>query len=73
MFLNYVRRICLGPMVDVWSYILKHVKSEETVLKIKGNLKLNPGVQIEVIKIIKVRLPLLNLLSTHRTKRSYYF
>jgi len=39
--------ICLGPLVDVWSYISKHVKSEATVQKITGNLKLNPGTQIE--------------------------
>jgi len=39
--------ICLGPLVDVWSYVIKHIKSDATVHKITGNLKLNPGLQIE--------------------------
>lgn len=46
---NDYDRICLGPWVDVWSYIIQHVKSESSVSVVKGNLKLNAKVHIQVI------------------------
>lgn len=34
------KMLCRGPMVDVWKYVLQHVKSTKTVQTIQGNLKL---------------------------------
>ncbi|XP_073255986.1 uncharacterized protein [Porites lutea] len=34
------KMLCRGPMVDVWKYVLQHVRSTKTVQKIRGNLKL---------------------------------
>lgn len=44
-------RICLGPMADIWMYIIKHVKNESTVQMIKGNLRLNSKAQTDVCKL----------------------
>lgn len=39
--MNDVSRICLGPMADIWMYVVSHVKSEKSVETMKGNLKLH--------------------------------
>lgn len=45
--MNYLR-ICLGPLADVWIYVIDHVKAESTVQMIQGNLKLNSKGKNEV-------------------------
>lgn len=34
------KMLCRGSMVDIWKYVLQHVKSTKNVQKIHGNLKL---------------------------------
>ncbi|KAI9552146.1 hypothetical protein GHT06_022483 [Daphnia sinensis] len=46
--------ICLGPMADIWMYVIKHVKSEATVQTIKGNLSLHSRAQIEDPQKVKL-------------------
>ncbi|XP_049642654.1 HAUS augmin-like complex subunit 5 [Suncus etruscus] len=33
-----LRRLCLGQGADIWAYVVRHVHSQETVEKIRGNL-----------------------------------
>uniref|UniRef100_A0A673VA79 HAUS augmin like complex subunit 5 n=1 Tax=Suricata suricatta TaxID=37032 RepID=A0A673VA79_SURSU len=33
-----LRRLCLGQGADIWAYVLRHVHSQRTVKKIRGNL-----------------------------------
>ncbi|XP_004595193.2 HAUS augmin-like complex subunit 5 [Ochotona princeps] len=33
-----LRRLCLGQGADIWAYVLRHVYSQRTVKKIRGNL-----------------------------------
>uniref|UniRef100_A0A9L0RXE6 HAUS augmin like complex subunit 5 n=1 Tax=Equus caballus TaxID=9796 RepID=A0A9L0RXE6_HORSE len=33
-----LRRLCLGQGADIWTYILRHVHSQRSVQKIRGNL-----------------------------------
>lgn len=49
----FVFRICLGPLADVWMYVMKHIKNESTVQTIKGNLRLNSKTQIDVCKLLR--------------------
>lgn len=39
------KMLCRGVMVDVWNYVLQHVRSTKTVQKIHGNLKLQKLIQ----------------------------
>jgi len=39
------KMLCRGAMVDVWNYVLQHVRSTKTVQKIHGNLKLQKLIQ----------------------------
>uniref|UniRef100_A0A452S405 HAUS augmin like complex subunit 5 n=1 Tax=Ursus americanus TaxID=9643 RepID=A0A452S405_URSAM len=33
-----LRRLCLGQGADIWAYVLRHVHSQRSVQKIRGNL-----------------------------------
>ncbi|KAM4825188.1 HAUS augmin-like complex subunit 5 [Thomomys bottae] len=33
-----LRRLCLGQGADIWAYVLKHVHSQRSIKKIRGNL-----------------------------------
>ncbi|KAM8776406.1 HAUS augmin-like complex subunit 5 [Rhynchonycteris naso] len=33
-----LRRLCLGQGADIWAYVLRHVRSQRNVKKIRGNL-----------------------------------
>uniref|UniRef100_A0A480SQQ7 HAUS augmin-like complex subunit 5 n=1 Tax=Sus scrofa TaxID=9823 RepID=A0A480SQQ7_PIG len=33
-----LRRLCLGQGADIWAYVLRHVHSQRSVKKIRGNL-----------------------------------
>ena len=41
----FFSRICLGPMVDIWPYIIKNVKHESFIKIMRGNLQLHSGSQ----------------------------
>ncbi|XP_028401919.1 HAUS augmin-like complex subunit 5 [Dendronephthya gigantea] len=34
------KTLCRGPMMDVWSHVIKHLRSTQKVQTVKGNLKL---------------------------------
>uniref|UniRef100_A0A0B7ALB5 Uncharacterized protein n=1 Tax=Arion vulgaris TaxID=1028688 RepID=A0A0B7ALB5_9EUPU len=34
-------QLCQRPLDDVWKYVVKHVRSKQTVKEIKGNIELN--------------------------------
>ncbi|KAL9964069.1 hypothetical protein ACROYT_G027647 [Oculina patagonica] len=39
------KMLCRGAMVDVWKYVLQHVRSKKSVQKLRGNLKLQKLIQ----------------------------
>ncbi|XP_054147593.1 HAUS augmin-like complex subunit 5, partial [Melozone crissalis] len=35
-----LRRLCSGPAAPIWDYVIRHVRNQRNVKKIRGNLRL---------------------------------
>ncbi|RMX60708.1 hypothetical protein pdam_00006825 [Pocillopora damicornis] len=46
------KMLCRGAMVDVWKYVLQHVRSTRTVQKIHGNLKLQKLIHEQAAPVV---------------------